>query len=117
MGYIILSKRDFNMPQYVHFEVTLVKGIWIISCSNVTTATSVPTGLLSMKLLKYVFLQHNVWQKLLVFSLRFKEFITIILDLIFFCRIAYVFTSKQLHDWGIWIKQMEMTKESVLKIN
>ena len=101
----------------MHFEITLVKGLWITSCGNVTTATSGPTVLLSMKLLKYIFLQHNVWKKLLVFSSRIKEIIIVILDLIFFCRIAYLFTSKQLHDWVIWIKQMEMTNVRVLKIN
>ena len=89
----------------MHFEITLVKGLWITSCGNDTTATSGPTGVLSMKLLKYIFLQHNVWQKLLVFSLRFKEIITVILDLIFFCRIAYIFISKQLHDWGVSLVQ------------
>ena len=61
----------------MHFKITLVKDLWITSCGNVTTAASGPTGLLSMKLLKYIFMQHNVWQKLLVFSLRFKEIITV----------------------------------------
>ena len=56
----------------MHFEITLVKGLWITSCGNATIATSGPSGLLSMKPLKYIFLQHNVWQKLLVF----KEIIT-----------------------------------------
>ena len=101
----------------MHFEITLVKGLWITSCGNVTIATSGPAGLLGMKLLKYIFLQHNVRQKRLVFSLRFKIIIIVMLDLIVFCRITYVFTSKQLHDWGIWIKQMEMANVSVLKIN
>ena len=102
----------------MHFEITLVKDLWITSCGNVTTATPGPAGLLSMKLVKCIFLQNNVWHKLLIFYLQFKEIITVILDLIVFCRIAYVFTSKQLLDWGIWIKQMEMTTNvSVLKIN
>ena len=52
----------------MHFEITLVKDLEITSCGNVTTATSGPAGLLNMKLLKYIFLQNNVWQKLLVFQ-------------------------------------------------
>ena len=44
-----------------------------------------PRSLLSMKLIKYEvtyhFLQHNIRQKLLVFSLKFKDIITVTLDL------------------------------------
>ena len=71
--------------------------LWITSCGNVTTATSGPAGPLNMNLTMYNFSQHNIWQKLLVFSLRSKDIITVILDLMVFCRIAYIFTSKQLH--------------------
>ena len=34
----------------MHFDITLVKGLWITTSGNVTTATSAPAGLLSMKL-------------------------------------------------------------------
>ena len=33
------------MPQQVHFEIILVKGLLITSCSNVTTATSGPISI------------------------------------------------------------------------
>ena len=56
----------------------------------------------------YHFLQQNIRQKLLVFSFRFKDAITVVLDLIVFSRIASILISRQLSDWCIWIKWMEL---------
>ena len=73
------------MGQYVHVEITLVKGLWLSSGGN----ASGPAGL-GVKLIKYeVYISFfALQQKLLVFSLNFKDIITVTQALIIFSRIA-----------------------------
>ena len=82
----------------MHVEITLVKGLWLTSCSY----ASGPAGLLSMKLLKCeVYLSFSATQYSTKTHLEFKDIITVILDLIVFSGISYVLISQQLSDWCI----------------
>ena len=46
----------------------------------------------------YHFSQLNIRQKLLVFCLKLKDIITVILDLVVFSGITYILISQQLSD-------------------
>ena len=92
MGHTILSKKG------------LVECLWLTTCGNAYG----PAGLLSMRLIKYEFTydfsQQNIRQRIVVFSLKIKYIITVILDLTVFSRITYILISQQLSDWCNWIK-------------